>query len=358
MSARRPSGRFASSPRVGRLCPTRLPLRAAVAAFCWLLTTTSRGDLPAVPPAAAPVGGESTGHAAIATADAAATPDVWVVSTRHLPDVGCVPSSAAVAVERLAANGACGRWEQADLAGLLDEPSRPLVIFIHGNRYDAADAKSQGLLLARRCATTLPEAAAARTVIFSWPSSQQGLLLRDSRAKYERAESEGRYLAWLLGQVEPARPVAFVAYSYGALITLEALDHLARATQAGRPDVASWIDRPGRVHLVLAASAVRQDALAPCGAYRRVTQCIDRLTLLNNSRDSALKFFEFIDPSLRTKALGREHMPARWLPPHVEFVQVDAADIVGRDHRFPPYVSSPTLRKKIATGLFVGLEGE
>jgi hypothetical protein len=350
MKARRHCGRFAIRPRVS------LPVRAGMAAICWLLAHAGFADLPVVPPTAPPAAGVVAEQAA--DMHAATTPDLWVVSTRHLPDVGRVPSSAPVAVERFAVDGACGRWEPADLAGLLDEPSRPLVIFIHGNRYDAADAKSQGLLLARRCAATLPEAAAARTVIFSWPSSQQGILLRDSRAKYERAETEGRYLAWLLGQVEPARPVAVVAYSYGALITLEALDNLVRATQAGRPDVTPWIDRPGRVHLVLAASAVRQDALAPCGAYRRVTQCIDRLTLLNNSRDSALKFFEFIDPSLRTKALGREHMPARWLPADVEFVQVDAADIVGRDHRFPPYMSSPSLRKRIATGLLGGLEGE
>jgi len=346
----RPCGRFAVRPRVS------LPLRAAVGAIAWLLATACRGDLPDVPSPTAAIGGQDS--APVAAASAATMPDLWVVSTRHLPEIGCVPSAAAVAVERFAVNGVCGRWEPADFAGLLDEPARPLVIFIHGNRYEAADAKSQGLLLARRCAATLPEAAAARTVIFSWPSSQQGILLRDSRVKYERAETEGRYLAWLLGQVEPARPVAVVAHSYGALITLEALDNLVRATPAGRPNVTPWIDRPGRVHLVLAASAVRQDALASCGPYRRVTQGIDRLTLLNNSRDTALKFFEFIDPSLRTKALGREHMPARWLPPDVEFVQVDAADIVGRDHRFTPYLSSPSLRKRIATGLLGGLEGE
>jgi len=298
-------------------------------------------------------GSRALGRAASGNEDCC-EPDLWLVSTRRLPAICALPTAPALHVERRIA----GCWERSDMAALLGDDSRPLLIFIHGNRYEAADAKSQGLLLARRCAATLPEAAAARTVIFSWPSSQQGILLRDSRVKYERAETEGRYLAWLLGQVEPARPVAVVAHSYGALITLEALDNLVRATPAGRPNVTPWIDRPGRVHLVLAASAVRQDALASCGPYRRVTQGIDRLTLLNNSRDTALKFFEFIDPSLRTKALGREHMPARWLPPDVEFVQVDAADIVGRDHRFTPYLSSPSLRKRIATGLLGGLEGE
>jgi esterase/lipase superfamily enzyme len=230
-----------------------------------------------------------------------------------------------------------------------------MLIFIHGNRYDSADAKSLGVLLARRLAACHPNAPAARTVIFSWPSSQEGLLLRDSRAKYERSMTEGRYLAWLLGQMDPGRPVAIVAYSYGGLIALEALDHLVGAQRAGRDNLQPWIDRPARLHLVLVAAAVRQDALAPCGEYRKVLRCIDRLTLLNNTRDNALRFFEFVDPDLGTEALGHEHMPARWMPPEIEFVQVDAAPIVGKSHRFPPYLDSPSLRNRMASGALDGL---
>jgi esterase/lipase superfamily enzyme len=281
--------------------------------------------------------------------------DVWVVSTRRLPDISRLPSHVTFDVERLVPDAACSRWIRSDLPSLLDDPQRPLLIFIHGNRYDSADAKSQGLLLARRLAACHPNAPGARTVIFSWPSSREGHLLRDSRAKYERSMTEGHYLAWLLGQVEPTRPVAIVAYSYGGLIALEALDHLVGAQRSGRDSLQPWIDRPARMHLVLVASAVRQDALAPCGEYRKVLRCIDRLTLLNNTRDQALRFFEFVDPDLGTEALGHENMPARWMPPEVEFVQVDAAPIVGKSHRFPPYVESPSLRQRMATGALDGL---
>ena len=149
--------------------------------------------------------------------------------------------------------------------------------------------------------------------------------------------------------------MAIVAYSYGGLIALEALDHLVGAERSGRSNLQPWLDRPARLHLVLVASAVQQDALAPCGEYRKVLRCVDRLTLLNNTRDNALKFFEFVDPDLRTEALGREHMPARWLPPGIEFVQVDAAPVVGKSHRFPPYMESPSLRQRLATGALDGL---
>jgi len=284
--------------------------------------------------------------------------DVWVVSTRRLPDISRLPCNVTFDVERLVPDGACSRWMRSDLPSLLDDPQRPLMIFIHGNRYDPADAKSQGVLLARRLAACHPNAPAARTVIFSWPSTQEGILLRDSRAKYERSMTEGHYLAWLLGQVEPTRPVAIVAYSYGGLIALEALDNLITVQRSGRSDLQPWIDRPARLHLVLVASAVRQDALAPCGEYRKVLRCVDRLTLLNNTRDQALRFFEFVDPDLGTEALGHENMPARWMPPEIEFVQVDAAPIIGKSHRFPPYMESPSLRRRLATGALDGLTND
>ena len=284
--------------------------------------------------------------------------DVWVVSTRRLPDISRLPCNVTFDVERLVPDAACSHWMRSDLPSLLDDPQRPLVIFIHGNRYESADAKSQGVLLARRLAACHPNTPAARTVIFSWPSSREGHLLRDSRAKYERSMTEGHYLAWLLGQVEPTRPVAIVAYSYGGLIALEALDHLVGAQSSGRADLQPWIDRPARLHLVLVASAVRQDALAPCGEYRKVLRCVDRLTLLNNTRDQALRFFEFVDPDLGTEALGHENMPARWMPPEIEFVQVDAAPIIGKSHRFPPYVESPSLRRRLATGALDGLTND
>ena len=339
-----------ASDRAARLVRAVRPLALAAAAVAALVAGTAADG-------SAPQAASSADTAGVAAAGAD-TEDVWVVSTRRLPDVRRVPEHAGLDVERLDVAPPGRRWVPADVTDLLGDPHRPLVLFIHGNRYDTASAKSQGLSLARATAAARPHLPPARTVIFSWPSSQEGLLLRDSRAKYERALSEGHYLAWLLGRVDPAQPVAIVAYSYGALITLEAVDHLVRAEQSGRGDLHGWTARPGRVHLVFAAAAVRQDALAPGGEYRRTVAGFDRLTLLNNTRDRALAFFECIDRSLRTEALGREHMPARWLPPTKEFVQVDAAGIVGGSHRFPPYLESSSLRRRLVGGAMDGLTTE
>jgi esterase/lipase superfamily enzyme len=336
-----------------RFVPAFVP--AFVLTFVPALVVSAAACCLAPSAAAAPVA-DGAIAASIAASDCpAGDDDVWLVSTRRLPDIACLPAHVGFGVERLAGAAGASRWQPSDLESLLDSPGRPLVIFIHGNRYDSASAKSQGLLLARGSRACQPGGPPVRTVIFSWPSSQEGRLLRDSRSKYERTMSEGRYLAWFLGRVPPEQPVAIISYSYGGLIALEALDCLVGAERSGRSDLTPWLDRPARLHLVLVAAAVRQDALAPGGAFRRVIPCIDRLTLLNNSSDHALRFFRFIDPGLRTEALGHENMPARWLPRDVEFVQVDAAPIVGKSHRFPLYLESAALRARIASGALEGL---
>lgn len=282
--------------------------------------------------------------------------DVWVASTRGLPCVSRTPAHAELAIERLVEDGAGRRWERADLAGLLAAPSRPLVVFVHGNRYESADAKSQGISLARRL-SACQSGELPRLVILSWPSQKQGVLLRDGRRKYERAYADGQYLAWLLERVDPATPVALIGYSFGALVASEALEQLAsrEATAAGG---GGWADRPGRTHVVFVAPALRADALAPRGPFRGTVDGVDRITLLINSRDEALRFFPLLEPNVKAPALGFVGMPRRWLPAEVEFAAVDAAGIVGKIHTLKLYLDSQVLARRIAAGALDGLVAE
>lgn len=285
--------------------------------------------------------------------------DVWMVSTRRLPATCAVPAAPEFAVERFVSDpcadrGLRGRWVTADLAALLDD-GKPVVIFIHGNRYASSEAKQQGLLLAQRCSANAA-AGSVRTIIYSWPSSQQGILLKDVRAKYDRTFTEGRYLAWLLGQMEPTRDVSIIGYSFGAQITLEALESLVAAEEAGRTDLQPWRDRPGQTNLVFIVPAVRCDALAPRGPYREALECVDHISMIINSRDDALKFFPLIDRDTRLAALGRTGMPRHWIPEHVGFAAVDAHRTVGKQHGLPQYLESPTLTKRLCSAAMCGLE--
>jgi len=334
------------------------PPLTRLASFCLLglvclaldnvLPLMARADaVPAVEPAEWP--------AAAADDERASGPvDLWVASTRRLPDICRPPAAADLAVERLAGEPCGSRWERATLAELLADSGRPLVIFVHGNRYEPADAKAQGLRLARRLAAHAPAEVVPRVVIFSWPSQQQGLLLKDGRRKLERAQADGHYLAWLLGKVEPERPLALVGYSFGAVVAAEALDEVSKANPAGIP----WAERPGRTNLVFVAPAVRQDALAPRGLYREALAGVDRFTLLINSRDEALRFFPLLERGLRRHALGFVGMPAGWLPAGIEFAASDAAAIVGKVHSMRRYLESRSLADRIAVGALAGLERE
>jgi len=275
--------------------------------------------------------------------------DIWVVSTRCLPGICSLPEEAALGIERLVGEPGCGRWEQAEVSDLVGESSRPLVIFAHGNRYTPADAKAQGIALARRMSAE--DGGSHRFVIFSWPSEQQGILLKDARRKHERAHADGHYLAWFLCQLEPEQPVAIVGYSLGALVTAQAFEDLGRAAPSG----VRWADRPGRTNLVFVTPAIRFDALTPRGPFRSALDGIDRFTLLINSRDEALKFFPHIDPNVKADAMGYVGLSRRWLPVGIEYTANDAANVVGKQHTMWRYLESRSLSDRIALGAIGGL---
>lgn len=289
-------------------------------------------------------------HARPATTTACPAGDVWMVSTRRLPGICRLPGHVEFDVERRVA----GRWERADLSDLFDDPSRPLAIFIHGNRYESAEAKEQGMTLARGLDAASP--VPVRTVVFSWPSQQQGRLIESSRDNYRRASADGHYLAWLLGRVPPSQPVALIGYSLGGLIATEALNDLVTVPAAAAES--PWAAREGRTHLVLVAPAMRCDSLSPRGAYAAATTAVHRLTLVVNSRDLALRMFPHLDRATDAQALGVVGMSRRWVPAGVEYTATDAAPVVGIKHALPEYLRSPALLRRISTGAVTDLSAE
>ena len=106
-------------------------------------------------------------------------------------------------------------------------PSVPTLIFIHGNQITPADAKREGLAVYRRIMRYGSDGPPIRFVIFSWPSSRVGGLLRDVRVKATRTDPAGCQLAWLLDQMPAETPVSLVGFSYGARIITAGLHILA-----------------------------------------------------------------------------------------------------------------------------------
>ncbi|MBT6054048.1 MAG: alpha/beta hydrolase [Planctomycetaceae bacterium] len=290
--------------------------------------------------------------ACAAVSQTCADPEIWVFSTRHLPGICKVPTVVNPSVQRYEPTSC--RWLSDDLGTLLGGKG-PLIIFLHGNRYDPYSAKKQGIQLSRRCNALASQSVDTQFMIYSWPSQQDGCLLKDGRSKYRRCFTEGHYLAWLLGQISPERPVVFIGYSFGALITLEALEDLVAAENAGYP-VSPWQHRPGDTRLIFVAPAVRCDAFSPRGKYRKTLACVDRVSLTINSRDDALRFFHLLDTRTKVDALGCTGMPRRWMPSEIRYSAIDARNIIGREHGLTLYLRSNMLMQRICGEAYGGLE--
>jgi len=254
--------------------------------------------------------------------------DVWLVSSRHLPEACGEPEEPGLRVERL--DGSL--WSAASLDELTATSAGPVVFFIHGNRYDSSSARRQGLDLAHRLGNC---GAGARLIVYSWPSDRDGPPLADAKSKYRRTLSEGWYFAAVLRRLAPETGIGIVGYSYGATIALHGLKHVG-------PTV-----RRGQTSLVMVTPAVAAGSVHPLGSLRESVESVDRLTILVNSRDEALRFFRFVDPC-HQEALGFTGMPLRNVPAGVGFRQLDVAAAIGKEHSMQPFLDSRSLSCLIA----------
>ena len=84
---------------------------------------------------------------------------------------------------------------------------------------------------------------------------------------------------------------------------------------------------------------------------------VDRLTLVINSADHALRFFDCVDRGAGVEALGVTAMPRRWVPADVEYSAIDAAGVIGHGHPLPLYLDAPGLARRITSGAVAGLAG-
>lgn len=335
-SDRKPTAPFPVPSRdmiseLSRRAAVTVGLPLVLAALC---LATVRADSPA-----GTVGLPADGPAPACPPTACLDPDVWSVSTRCLPRICHPVADADFRVER---RDAPGCWNPAAVEDLT-ATDRPVVFFIHGNRYDAAAAKRQAVALARRLGACRPDAFPVRTVVFSWPSESRGAPLREARDNFVRAESDGHYFAALLSKFPPEADLGIVSYSFGSKISLVALDDLAAAD----PDRKA--SRSGYLGVVLVTPAVRVDSLSPCGRHHAAIQSVDRLTIFTNPKDEALRFFPFVDPS-GSQAAGYVGIPSRWVPGDVAFVQIDASPIVGKEHSMQCFIDSWPLACRIAAG--------
>lgn len=245
-----------------------------------------------------------------------------------------------IEVERLIERPTCGcEWVAADWGDFLGaNDGRITVIYLHGNQETHCDAQIRGLAVYRsltRCAGDGPN---IRFVIWSWPSSEVQGMLRDYREKARRTRPVGWQLAWGLDQLPPDQPVSLLGYSYGARVIGGACHVLAGGRLSGL-GLESNISRPrSPMPTVFLAAATHSHWFGPGQYHGRAMQQIDSLLLVNNRRDPAMRFYDFVDQGDSAQALGLCG-PTR-LPSHAvgRVVNIDATSAVGASHDLYRYI--------------------
>jgi hypothetical protein len=280
---------------------------------------------------------------------------IWRIRTHALDDPGPRVRTDLLDIQR----AEDGEWRAASADELRRAAGlRHTLIYVHGNRGADALAVARGTELARRLAAR-PGADPFQLVIWSWPSAKIFRGRRDFLHKSERTDTEAWYLAGLLQTFPAEARVSIVGYSYGARVVTGAAHWLAggrfedrelpqrdaRSSALWKPPQAaaqspaqgpapqSLLESPPRLRVVLAAPAMHWHWLGENSVQDRALEAIDRLTILYNPSDPALRWFKLVYPCERPQALGRVGIDDQRLGAAAARVeQWNIVSAVGRNH--------------------------
>lgn len=226
----------------------------------------------------------------------------------------------------------------------LQNPSpcdRKTVIYVHGNRVELGNDAAEGmavydsLVRARRTHEPL------RYIIWSWPSEQIPGLIKDYKVKAKRTNEVAWQLAWFVDQLPADTPLALMGYSYGAR-TVSGTMHLLGG---GHLDQLRFTPRqhpnrpPARIALV--AAAFDADWILPGEVHQRALMQIDRMLVVTNRLDPAMRFFRLSTRHSRVDAMGLAGVPHRERLGTAanRIQQIDVTAEVGRSHVIYDYLA-------------------
>lgn len=289
--------------------------------------------------------------------------EFWIVSSRHLggiradnPSLKCLQY-----IDH--------RWETRTVdeflstgrseTGFVNHQSEPMVtmLYVHGNQTDQQLAQKQGWSAYRRVVFQNESHHPVRFVIWSWPSTKRYGPIKDVRAKAARADIESYYLGWMISRLPPSQPTSLIGYSFGARVILGALNLNGGGTLLGRrletPSTVHVNTSPQPAKVALLASATHNYWLAPNRRHGEAYSRIQKLLLVNNSTDRALRFYPFLEANNKPMALGQTGLAGRGLLPDKgqKIRQVDVSEIVGIRHSFDAYLDSSRIVNELQRGL-------
>jgi hypothetical protein len=257
---------------------------------------------------------------------------IWLVNTRN---IGCVDNGLDWSTSRYDS----GYWKGEDdnVFYSSDNQETLTVIYVHGNRMDAAGAEARGLAIYRELFSGQTEGK-VRFVIWSWPSDQIRGPIKDVRYKAYRSDDEAWLLARFLAPIPEGRRVGLIGFSYGSRIIGGGLHILGGGEMVGR----KLEDKPrANFRVVYWAAAVQNDWLLSGNVHGRAMPLAQNWLNIYSSCDSVLWRFDRVDKCDCSPAQGyvglaggKSSLPADQAEKYEDF---DVAQLIGGDHRSEPY---------------------
>lgn len=261
----------------------------------------------------------------------------WMLSTR---EIGCADEGEVIP-QRLVGS----EWQRTTIDQFLGSLSPKIVtiFYIHGNRKDAPGSVVDGLATYHELVGKFADERPVCFLVWTWPSEQIPRPLKDVRVKADRSDEEAWMLANLLSRFPDETPLSFVGFSLGCRITCGALQLLEGGDLAGRT-----LENPKRfpVRAVFWAAAVHNDWLLEGQYHGNAMQAIDRLLILVNSCDSALKYYHLLERD-RCPALGYAGLSGGMSPDLLKRVeQRKVENLIGQEHDSEPYLYAPYITQR------------
>jgi len=227
-------------------------------------------------------------------------------------------------------------WRQA----LSSRQSMPTIFYVHGNRVSEGRDVADGLRVYRSFQTHRGLVGPVRFVILSWPADPIPGPIKDYVVKAHRTTPVAWQFAWLLDKLPAETPISLVGYSYGTRVVSGAT-HLLAGGQLGPLRLAPRTPRRP-IRTALLAAAYDADWIEPGNAYGRSLAITERMVLVTNQRDPAMRFYHLTNGRGRIHALGKSgvHQPLALGGAIARMAVVDVTSDVGRSHALTSYLAA------------------
>jgi hypothetical protein len=218
---------------------------------------------------------------------------------------------------------------------------RQTVIYVHGNRVSAGYDATEGVAVYESLINARAEREPLRYIIWSWPSSQIPGLIKDYQVKAVRTNQVAWQLAWFMDQLPAETPLALMGYSYGARAVSGAM-HILGGGSIGKLKlrVREHPNRPA-ARVALMAAAFDADWMLPGEYHDEAITEIERMVVVTNRHDPAMRFFKLSTRISSTDAMGLEGIPHldRLGAASKRVQHIDVTADVGRSHVIYDYLA-------------------